>query len=258
MSLTIEISAEQLTSTLKETLASDQWDLLEQVLAECLPSVTAKALEWIGQNGCGFHHTKEPGKESNALAAFIAILVLATLRRLRLALLGRLVHGVQDTEIVLRVLEIALGIDPVAAAGRVAAKLEVFLEKLLRRAAHAHIRAIAVENMVPVHGDIGATAVVPHSSPATAATTAPAAGAMVAATHAFYVHTSAVALSGCGQPAWGRDTHFMRPKGDFPLGSPELVRLWCWPMVRPDQEPRIGGKPRQDSRKTAVPATLQP
>ena len=72
MSLTIEISAQQLASTLKESLASDQWDLLEQVLAECRPFVTAAALEWIGQNGCGFHHAKEPGKEANALAAFIS------------------------------------------------------------------------------------------------------------------------------------------------------------------------------------------
>ena len=99
----------------------------------------------------------------------------------------------------LRMLEIAFRGHPVAAAGRIAAKLEVFFEKLLRGTAHADIGAAAVENMVPVQGDIGATAMVPHR-PAATATTA-ATRAMVPATHAFHVHSSAVALSRYGQPA---------------------------------------------------------
>ena len=56
----------------------------------------------------------------------------------------------------LGVLEIALRHDPVAAAGRVAAELEILLEQLLRRAADAQIRAVAVEYMVAVERNVAA------------------------------------------------------------------------------------------------------
>ena len=67
-----------------------------------------------------------------------------------LGLLRRLVHGVEDAEIVLGVLEVAFRHHAVAAAGRVAAELEVFLEQLLGGAADAQVRSIAVEDVVSV------------------------------------------------------------------------------------------------------------
>jgi hypothetical protein len=97
-------------------------------------------------------------------------------------------------------LEVALGHDTVAAARRVTPQLQVFLEQLLRRAADSDVRAVAVENMVPIEWDTAAR-VVAHSAATTAAAATPAATAaraMVAATHAFHVHTVAVVLSRCG------------------------------------------------------------
>ena len=87
-----------------------------------------------------------------AIGPALAGLLLAVL----LTLLRRLVHRVQDAEIVLGVLEIALRHHPVAAAGRVAAKLEVLLEQLLRRAADAEIGAVAVEDVVAVERNAAA------------------------------------------------------------------------------------------------------
>ena len=54
------------------------------------------------------------------------------------------------------VLEVALRHHPVAAAGRVAAELEIFLEQLLRRAADAQVRPVAVEDMVAVERNTAA------------------------------------------------------------------------------------------------------
>ncbi len=109
---------------------------------------------------------------------------------LRLVLLRRLVHGVQDTEIVLRVLEVALRHHPVATAGRVAAELEIFLEQLLSRPADPKIGAVAVEYVVAVERD-------PAAMVTNAASAASAARPVVSSTHAFHVHSNAVALSCC-------------------------------------------------------------
>lgn len=68
MSITVTISAQQLSATVKEMLTTDQWELLEQILAEVEPRVTARALDWIGKNGCGF--AKDPD-EVVAISAFI-------------------------------------------------------------------------------------------------------------------------------------------------------------------------------------------
>jgi hypothetical protein len=117
-----------------------------------------------------------------------------------LALLrGGLVHQVQNPEIVFGVLQVAFRHHSVATAGRVAAELQVFLEQLLRGAANADVRTAAVEDMVPVKRDT-ARHVMAYSAATSAATATPAATsarAMVAATHAFHVHTGAVVLSRC-------------------------------------------------------------
>lgn len=68
MSLTVTISAQQLSATVKEMLTTDQWDLLEQTLAECHPSVTDRALEWIGENGCGYYGDKGMARQSECKA----------------------------------------------------------------------------------------------------------------------------------------------------------------------------------------------
>ena len=58
-----------------------------------------------------------------------------------LMLRRRLVHGVEDAEVMLGVLEVGFRHHPVAAAGRIAAELQVLLEQLLRCAAQPHVRA---------------------------------------------------------------------------------------------------------------------
>ena len=68
----------------------------------------------------------------------------------RLALLLRLGHRVENAKVVLGMLEIAFGHHPVAHAGRIAAKLQIALEQLLRGAAYPQIRAAAVEHVVAV------------------------------------------------------------------------------------------------------------
>ena len=103
----------------------------------------------------------------------VALLVVPALIGLRVLLLGslairralllRLVHRVQDTEIMFRMLKERLCCDPVAAAGGVPAKLEVFLKKLLRRAADADFRAVAVEDVVAVERHVTAR-VVAHAT----------------------------------------------------------------------------------------------
>lgn len=123
---------------------------------------------------------------------------------LRLVLLCRLVHGIQDAEIMFRVLEVTLSHHPIAAAGRVASKLQVLFEQLLRRATQPNVWPIAVENVIAVQWNT-ATRIVPDGLGATTPTPAPAATtarAMIAATHALHVHVSAVVLSRCGR-AWG-------------------------------------------------------
>ena len=125
------------------------------------------------------------------LAAVLGAVGPPLLAVLLLVLLRRLVHRIQDAEIVLRVLEVALRHDPVAAAGRVPAELEILLEQLLGCAAHTEVGTVAVEHMIAVERDsaaAGASAMMAQSAAATSAAT----GSMAASTHAFHVHTSAV------------------------------------------------------------------
>lgn len=67
-----------------------------------------------------------------------------------LPLLNGLGHRIEDTKIVLSILEIALCHHPIATAGGIATKLEIFLEQLLRRAANSQVWAAAVEHMIAV------------------------------------------------------------------------------------------------------------
>lgn len=83
------------------------------------------------------------------LLAFVALL---------LALLGGLVHGVENTEVVLRVLEIGFCKNAVASSGRVAAKLEILLEQLLRRTTNPEIGPVTVKHMVAVQRCLGIAA----------------------------------------------------------------------------------------------------
>jgi hypothetical protein len=117
-----------------------------------------------------------------------------------LAPLGRrLVHQVEDTEVVLGVLKIPLRHDPVTTAGRVTAQLQVLFEQLLGGAADPDVWPIAVEDMVPIEWNPASSVMAHTAATATAATpAATSARAMVAASHAFHVHTVAVLLSRCG------------------------------------------------------------
>ena len=130
-------------------------------------------------------------------APLLAALMLSAL----LAILGgRLVHQVQHAKIVLGMLKIAFGHHPVANAGRVAAQLQIFLEQLLSSATHPHIRAVAVEDVIAVHRNAARGVMADRNAAATSAssTATPARAMVVAATHAFHVHTGAVVLSRCG------------------------------------------------------------
>lgn len=105
----------------------------------------------------------------------------------RLALLN-LVHGIENAEIMLRVLEIALGHYPVAGPCRIAAQLKVFLKQLLRCPTQPHIRPARIEDMIPIHRLLAGLAEL-STAAAAASTSAPTAPVtMAAATHAFYVH----------------------------------------------------------------------
>jgi hypothetical protein len=88
-----------------------------------------------------------------AFSAFLAILAILRLIAALLILLmlhRGLVHGVQDAEVMLRMLEIPFRHHAIPAAGRIAPELEVFFEKLLRSAAQPQIRPVRVKNMVAV------------------------------------------------------------------------------------------------------------
>ena len=130
-----------------------------------------------------------------AIAALAALLRIALLTAL-LGLLNRLVHRVDNAEIMLGVLEVAFRHHPVPAAGRVTAELEVFLEQLLRGAAHADIGAAAVEHVVAVQRDIAAALVANLTAAAAATASTTRTATMLPSAHAFHiVHASPVALS---------------------------------------------------------------
>ncbi len=92
-------------------------------------------------------------------AVFIgALALLLTFVPLLLALLGGLVHGVENTEIMFRVLEIGFCKNAVASSGRVASQLEILLEQLLRRTTDPQIGPVTVKHMVAVQRCLGTAA----------------------------------------------------------------------------------------------------
>lgn len=90
---------------------------------------------------------------------FISTLaLLLTLVPLLLTFLSGLIHGVENTEIMLRVLEIGFCKNAVASSGRVAAQLEILLEQLLRRTTDPQIGSVTVKHMVAVQRCLGIAA----------------------------------------------------------------------------------------------------
>jgi hypothetical protein len=127
-----------------------------------------------------------------------------------LLLLRRLVHGVEDTEVVLCVLEEAFRLHPIPAAGRVAPELQIFFEQLLRGSADAYIGPVAVEDMVTVQRN--AAGLVTDAATTTATTARP----VVTTTHTFHVHANDVVLSHC---------RLARGAGGHSPGIPERIRV---------------------------------
>lgn len=120
-----------------------------------------------------------------ALTTIIRILLAArtllmALLALHLALLSCLRHRIQNAEIMLGMLKIGFCQDTIARARSITTKLEIFLEKLLGGAAHPHVRAIAIEDMVAIQRRL-----------TIGLTRSATARAMVTASHTFHVHGSA-------------------------------------------------------------------
>ena len=117
---------------------------------------------------------------------------LETAARMALRILLRgLIHHAQNAEIMLGVLIKTLGRHTVANAGRIAAKLLIFLVKLLRRAAHPAIGTRAVEHMVAVERNIAVQ--MPRAAAAAAAIVI-ATITMAPPAHAFHIHPFVVLM----------------------------------------------------------------
>jgi hypothetical protein len=185
-----------------------------------------------------------------ALLITLRMLLLAALA-VRLALLLGLVHGVQDTEVMFRMLEERLRRHSVATAGRVAPKLQVLLEKLLGGSADADFRPVAVENVVAIERNRTARMMADGAARSSATTTA---RAMVAATHALHVHTVASCFPIVGGPMGVSGTRYGRPRG-LPLANHDPSTLMVareeFAKIRPS---RPGGPPR-DTPATWLPYT---
>ena len=125
---------------------------LRTARVEAPPQLRARVRLIAGTNraGLGFFVAFAAGLLT-ILTILPALATLWLLAILLLVLLRRLIHRIQNAEIVFGVLEIAFRHHSVAATGRVTAELEVFLEQLLRRSANAEVGAVAVEYMVAVH-----------------------------------------------------------------------------------------------------------
>ncbi len=128
--------------------------------------------------------TAMPAARTTALAVAMAAALL----------LCRLVHGVDDAEVMLGVLEIALRHHPVAAARGIAPELQILLEQLLRGAPHPQVRTAAVEDVIAVQRDIAAV-VADRASAATPSAAAAATTSKIPSACAFHVHQLTEALS---------------------------------------------------------------
>jgi hypothetical protein len=150
----------------------------------------------IRRDGLGFAAIFRLIATFRAIRAFLPFRTLAILRLITtllvLLMLHRgLVHGVQDAEVMLRMLEIAFRHHAIPAAGRIAPKLEVFFEKLLRRAAQPQIRAVRIKNVVAVKRLAATLAATPATM---AELAAPTMSVTAPAAHALHVHLYCVSL----------------------------------------------------------------
>jgi hypothetical protein len=154
-------------------------------------------------------------------SSLIGLLLLRSLT-VGLTLLLRLIHRIQNAEVMFSVLKERFRGHPVSTARRIAAKLQVFLEKLLGGAADTDFRPIAVENVVAIERDVAPRMMADRTAGSSASSAAATARAMVAATHALHVHTVAVALSYC-RPACGRVGHPICESPGSSLGQPRSI-----------------------------------
>jgi hypothetical protein len=88
-------------------------------------------------------------------------------------------------------LEIAFRHHPIPTAGRIAPKLQVFFEKLLRRAAQPQIRPVRIKDVVAVERLTAALIATPATM---AELTAPTMTVTAPAAHALHVHLYCVSL----------------------------------------------------------------
>jgi hypothetical protein len=100
-------------------------------------------------------------------------------------------------------LEVGFSRHPVTRASRIAAKLEIFFEKLLGGTPHSYVRAMAVKNVVPVHRNLAVQ--LPGRSIAPART-------MMSGPHPLYIHGLTTALSCSWHFTWERSV----PAGPVP------------------------------------------
>ena len=132
-------------------------------------------------------------------------------------------------------LEISLRHHAVAAAGRIAAELQVFLEQLLGGAADAHVRAVAVEDVVAVERD-PAAASCGGALPPPVPPPPPRRHPDDDRGHACVSCSCCCRqLSHLRAISRGRHTHGAsreRP-GDGPLGLASIHRRWFWRASRP-------------------------
>ncbi len=87
------------------------------------------------------------------IPALVALWVLLRRLTVRLPLLLRLVHGIQDAKVMFGVLKECFRRHSVATAGRVASELKILFEELLGSAANADLGPVAVEDVVTIKRD---------------------------------------------------------------------------------------------------------
>jgi len=84
------------------------------------------------------------------LALLLTVLAAAVTPALIAAARDEAAHGLDHAEVVVGILPIGLGRDPIARGGRLARQRLVLVEDLVGVAAHAHIGTAAIENLVSI------------------------------------------------------------------------------------------------------------
>ena len=132
----------------------------------------------------------------------------------------------------LGVLEIAFRHHPVAAAGRVAAELQVFLEQLLGRAADADVGPLLSKTWLRLSGILPPCGGV--SAAAATAATAAATRAMATSTHTFHVHSDCRrTFLFAGDPGQGRDARLVPQASRGHIPSARLRSIGVGSGVQP-------------------------